>query len=172
MDRLWPVYGPPTYCGTGHFWSRLLFANEMACVHPLWGNDTIFFPVSDFAPPFPTNFSHSVENFSDFTFFRKISWKFWWPFLVIDYKFCIPLFFPVSLFHYISPLISRKLFIIFSSNFTNFFPSFREIYMFFTYFMRISFPPFFDHDAFMHHTMHWTPLTVMIVTNILINLEL
>jgi len=123
-------------------------------------------------PPFPTNFSHSVENFSDFTFFRKISWKFWWPFLVIDYKFCIPLFFPVSLFHYISPLISRKLFIIFPSNFTNFFPSFREIYMFFTYFMRISFPPFFDHDAFMHHTMHWTPLTVMIVTNILINLEL
>src|SRR6218665_235278 len=25
---------------------------------------------------------------------------------------------------------------------------------FFTYFMCISFPPYFDHDAFMHHTMH------------------
>src|SRR6218665_863227 len=30
----------------------------------------------------------------------------------------------------------------------------RKIHLLFTYFMCISFPPYFDHDAFMHHPMH------------------
>src|SRR6218665_2458579 len=37
---------------------------------------------------------------------------------------------------------------------TNFPPSFRQINLLFTCFTSISFPPYFDHDAFMHHPMH------------------
>ena len=37
---------------------------------------------------------------------------------------------------------------------TNFPPCFRQIHLLFTYFTCISFPPYFDHDAFMHHPMH------------------
>jgi len=31
---------------------------------------------------------------------------------------------------------------------------FRKIHLLFTNFLCISFPPYFDHDAFMHHPMH------------------
>src|SRR6218665_113937 len=31
---------------------------------------------------------------------------------------------------------------------------FRKIHLLFTYFLCMSFPTYFDHDAFMHHTMH------------------
>src|SRR6218665_1706097 len=41
----------------------------------------------------------------------------------------------------------------FPPTFTNFPPCFRQIHLLFTYFTCI-FPPYFDHDAFMHHPMH------------------
>src|SRR6218665_1827590 len=59
-----------------------------------------------------------------------------------------PLF---SLFQYISPLFRKSYY----------FPlllkislCFRKIHLLFTYFMCISFPTYFDHDAFIHHPMH------------------
>jgi len=51
----------------------------------------------------------------------------------------------------------RKL--IFPPYFSTFPPCFRQIHLLFTYFTCISFPPYFDHDAFMHHQCtYWTPL--------------
>src|SRR6218665_3020779 len=48
--------------------------------------------------------------------------------------------------------VSRKL--LFPPTLTNFPLCFRQINLLFTYFTCISFPPYFDHDAFMHHPMH------------------
>ena len=64
-------------------------------------------------------------------------------FLVIDHKFWIPLLPLFSLFQSISPPVSQKLL---------FPPCFRKIHLLFTCFLCISFPPYFDHDA-------WTPLS-------------
>src|SRR6218665_1870370 len=61
-----------------------------------------------------------------------------------------PPIFPVS-GHF--PPVSRKLL---SPPYFSKFPSlcFRKIHLLFTYFLCISFTPYFDHDAFMHHLMH------------------
>src|SRR6218665_4173142 len=114
-------------------------------------------PCFRFPPYFRKMFGLS-EIFYNFTFSRKISS----PssakisddlFLVIDHKFRIsPLF---SLFQYISPLFRENY--SFPPTFTNFPPCFRQIHLlftYFTYFTCIFFPPYFDHDAFMHHPMH------------------
>src|SRR6218665_1669285 len=99
--------------------------------------------------------SDSVENFLNFTFSRKISLFSFAKisddlFLVIDHKFRIPPpIFSVSV-HF--PLVSRKL--LFPPHFSKFHPCFTKIHLLLTYFMCISFPPYFDHDAFMHHPMH------------------
>src|SRR6218665_2693012 len=60
-----------------------------------------------------------------------------------------PLIFPVSV-HF--PPVSRKLLL--SPLLLKISPCFRKIPLLFTYFLCISFPPYFDHDAFMHHPMH------------------
>ena len=78
--------------------------------------------------------------------------NFWWPFflfLVIDHNFRIPPIFPVSV-HF--PPVSRKL--LFPPALKNFPLCFRKIHLLFRYFMCISFPPYFDHDTFMHHSMN------------------
>ena len=99
-------------------------------------------PVSDF-PPIFEKFSKCYpfpEKFLEFhpTFF-----------LVIDHKFWIsPLF---SLFQYICPLFSKNYYF---SLLWQISPCFTQIHLLFTYFMCISFPPYFDHDAFMHTPMH------------------
>ena len=50
-------------------------------------------------------------------------------------------------------------FVLFSPTFANS-PWFLQIHMLYTYFMCFWFPPYLDHDEFMHHTMHyWTPLS-------------
>ena len=51
-----------------------------------------------------------------------------------------------------SPLFSKKYY--FPPYFQKFPPCFSKIHLLFTYFLCISFPPYFDHDAFMHHPMH------------------
>jgi len=50
------------------------------------------------------------------------------------------------------PPVKRKL--LFPPYFTKFPPCFTKIHLLFTYFLCISFPPCFDHDAFMHRPMH------------------
>ena len=64
----------------------------------------------------------------------------------LNFEFA-PLF---SLFQYISPYFGK---IIIPPTYANF-PWFRKIYVFFTYFIYFSFPPYFDDVAFMYHTMH------------------
>src|SRR6218665_2535917 len=117
------------------------------------------FPLCFRFPPIFQKFSHSFkilpfpEKFMDFH-----PPKFLMTFLVIDHKFRIPLIFPVSVhFPHVSrkllfppPLFRENYFLLYFENF----PSFRKIHMLFTCFMCISFPPYFDHDAFMHHPMH------------------
>ena len=103
-----------------------------------------------FTPYFLNKFI--LANFPNLTFSRK-SFRFSSTyisdelFLVIEHEFLIsPLFF---VFQYISLYLYK------------FPPCFRKIHVFFRYFICISFPPYFDHDAFMHQTMHigyWTPL--------------
>ena len=121
----------------------------MACpgasMHPLWGHDA-FFPCFRFPPYFRKIFG-LCGNFSKFYVFRKnvsifIGQNFWWPHRSQISNF--PPIFPVSLFqkNIISPLlwtISLTVFL---------------IHLLFTYSMCISFTPYFDHDAFMHHLMH------------------
>ena len=50
------------------------------------------------------------------------------------------------------PPVSRKL--LFPPYFHKFPLCFKQFHLLFTYFTCISFPPYFDHDAFMHHPMH------------------
>jgi len=110
-------------------------------------------PVSDF-PPISEKFSDFLKNFNNLTFSRKISWLSAAKisddlFLVIDHKFRIsPL---LSLFRYIFPPVSRKLF--FPPYFNKFSLCFTQIHLLYTCFTCI-FPPYFDHDAFKHHPMH------------------
>ena len=88
--------------------------------------------------PFPDKFLHFHPPKFLMTFF-----------LVIHHKFRISSLF--SLFQYMSPPVSREL--LFPPAFQNF-PLFIKIHLLFTYFLFISFPPYFDHDAVMHHPMH------------------
>jgi len=111
-------------------------------------------PLFQISPLFSKKCFDSVENFPNSTFSRKL-FRFSSAklsddlFLVINHKFRIsPLF---LLFQYISPYFAK---IILSPYFSKFPPFFRYIYVGFTYFVLFSFPPYFDHDAFMHHTMH------------------
>src|SRR6218665_1857805 len=67
-------------------------------------------------------------------------------FLVIDHKFRISPCFTT----FLHP-DSRKFII--PPYFSKFPPCFRKIQQLFTYFT-CNFPPYFDHDAFMHHPMH------------------
>jgi len=78
-------------------------------------------------------------------------------FLVIDHKFRIsPLFF---LFRYISSLFRENYYFPLLPKISTCFP---KIHLLFTYFLCISFPPYFDHDAFMHHPCtYWTPLPMV-----------
>jgi len=92
-------------------------------------------------PPIFDKFSDSVENFQNLTFPAKISDDLF----VIDHKFRIS---PYFLWF---PSVSRKLFF---PPLWKISPCFRKIHLVFTYFMCISFPPYFDHDGFMHHPMH------------------
>src|SRR6218665_3625543 len=59
-----------------------------------------------------------------------------------------PPIFPVSV-HF--PLFRENYY---SPYFSKFPPCFIKIHLLFTYFLCISFPPYFDLDAFMHHLMH------------------
>ena len=105
-------------------------------------------------PQFPRNFSDSVENFHKFYLFRKeIS-------IFIRRKFLMTLFshqpqifnFPLfSPFQSISPSFEKNHF---PATFANFSPSFVKFSCFLHTFCDFRFPPYFDHDAFMHHTMH------------------
>ena len=71
-------------------------------------------------------------------------------FLVIDHKFRIsPIF---SLFQYIFPLFRKNFY--FPLLWQIFPLCFTQIHLLFAYFTCISFPPYFYHDAFMHHPMH------------------
>jgi len=80
-------------------------------------------------------------------------------FLVIDHKFQISLpIFPVSVH---CPLLFRENYY-FALLFKISPPCFRKIHLLFTYFMCISFPPYFDHDAFMHHPMHVGPTSMAV----------
>src|SRR6218665_2774577 len=127
-------------------------------VHP--PEAMMHFPLCFRFPPTLEQFSDSVENFQNFKFSRKIS-------RLSSVKISDDFFshrpqisnFPLfSLFQCISLCFAK---IIISPYFEKFPPCFRKIHLLFTYLMCISFPPYFDHDAFMHHPMHvqyWTPL--------------
>ena len=99
---------------------------------PTWGNDA--FPSCLRFPPNSEKNSDSLENFNNFTFSTKFfdfhPSKFLMTFFVIP-----PLF---SMCQYISP-ISEKYY--FPHTLANFPPLFRQIYVFFTFFMCFSYPP-------------------------------
>src|SRR6218665_220174 len=104
-----------------------------------------FFPIFE-------KFSESVENFPSFTFSRKIC-----PFS--SAKISDDLFFShrpqISNFPLCFgtfPPVSQKL--LFPPYFQNFPLCFRKIHLLFTCFLCISFPPYFYHNAFLHHPMH------------------
>ena len=107
-----------------------------------------------FSPIFE-KFSDSVENFQNFTFSRKrfrfssakISYDL---LLVIDYKFEIsPLF---TLLQYISAYFGKDIISPLLSQISPLISS--NLRVFLHTFCVFRFPPYFDHDAFMHHTMH------------------
>ena len=84
------------------------------------------------------------KNF--FIFIRK---NFSWPFFShrpqisnFPHIFPVSVHFPLFRENYYFPLLWKIP------------PCFRKIHLLFTYFMCISFPPYFDHDALMHHPMH------------------
>ena len=123
-------------------------------VHPILKQWCIVLPVSDL-PPISETFFELREKCSQLYLFPKkfsifIRQIFWRPFflLVIDHKFRMsPLF---SLFQYIFSIFIN---FSFPPTFTNFPPLFRKIYV--LYILSVFFvSPYFDHDAFMHHTMH------------------
>jgi len=110
-----------------------------------------------FPPVFEKNF-YFLGNFWNFTFSRqnfifssvKISDDL---FFLFFQNFRIPPVLPVLL-HF--PPDSRKFIIPLLFKIP---PCFRKIQQLFTYFTCNFFPPYFDHDAFMHHPMYyWTPL--------------
>ena len=61
-------------------------------------------------------------------------------FLVLDHKFRISSLFRGE--NYYFPLLLKMS------------PCFRKIHLLFSYFMCASFPPYFDHDAFLHHPIY------------------
>src|SRR6218665_1784630 len=96
--------------------------------HTLWKIFTIL--------PFPQQFLDFHPPKFLMTFFKSSTTNFEFP----PYFLCFSTF----------PPVSRKLF--FPPTLTIFPRSFfRQIHLLFTYFTCISFPPYFDHDAFMHH---------------------
>jgi len=123
-------------------------------VHPLWDHDA-FPPCFRFTPLFSKNFQTLKKIFTIFTILPKnlfifIRRNFWWPFFSdrSTKNFEFPPFF---LFQNISPLFRENYY--FPPIFDKFPPCFTQIHLLFTYFACI-FPPYFDHDAFMHHPMH------------------
>ena len=117
----------------------------------LWGNDA-FPPVSDF-PPYSKNISNSVDKFPQFDLFQQIFsifilQNFWRPFLshgpyILDFPYfaCFTTFPPwFAKIYYFPPTFQN--FPLFSKNSTAF------------YILYVYFPPYFHHDAFMHHPMH------------------
>jgi len=105
-------------------------------------------------PPYFRKMFRLSGKLSQFYLFPKnflifIRRNFWWLFLVINHKFRIPPIFPVSV-HF--PLFRKKYY--FPLLLQIFPTSFKQIHRLFTYFTCISFPPYFDYDAFMHHPMH------------------
>src|SRR6218665_1771355 len=102
-----------------------------------------FPPISDFLP-ISENLSDSVKHFPNFTFSKKVLMTF----LVVESKFRIPSYF--RCFHTF-PTISENF--LFSPYFSNS-PLILLNLLVFTYILDFLFPHYFDHDAFMHHTMH------------------
>ena len=102
-------------------------------------------------PLFPKKVLDSVENVSNFTFSQKIS-RFSSAKMFFSHLpqfFLFPTIFAVSI-HF--PLFQEIL--LFPSYFSKFPPIYVKFTMLFIYFKCFSFPPYFDHDAFMHRTMH------------------
>ena len=116
-------------------------------------------PVSDF-PHFRKNFRTPWRIFLFLPFSTKflnfISPKVLTAFLlVVDHEFRIsPLF---SLFQVISHCFGKCFFPPTFANFPLISSNLRVIYVFLTHFVCFSFPSYFDHDAFMHHTMQVGP---------------
>ena len=105
--------------------------------------------------------SDSVENFHNLTLFPKhfsifIRQNFWWPFFLFSRPLQIlnsPIF-AVSA-HFFPPIPDKLLF---PSCFCKS-PRFRKIYLFFTYFVCVSFPPTFTMMQFcITQCTYWTPL--------------
>src|SRR6218665_3774045 len=112
--------------------------------------------VSDFPPYFQTHFSDSLGNFTNFTFSQKIfrfsSAKisddlFSHQLQIHPYFACFSTFPPISL-KLLSPYFLKCP------------PCFRKMYVYFTYFTCISFPPTLTmiHLCITQYT-YWTPLT-------------
>jgi len=99
--------------------------------------------VSDFLP-ISENLSDSVKHFPNFTFSQKILMTF----LVVDSKFRIPSYF--RCFHTFPPISEKMLFSPYFFKFPSDFAKFTCFYIHSAFFVS----PYFDHDAFMHHTMH------------------
>ena len=127
-------------------WPRILTYTHSGASIPL--RQWCISPLFQIFPLFPKKLPDSKENFPDFSFSHKIFRIFRFSsaqisddffYLVIDQKFWI---FPLFRENYCFPY------------FYKFPPWFRKNYVFVTCFMCISFAPYFDHDAFMHHTTH------------------
>ena len=104
-------------------------------------------------PLFPKHFLGLRRKFSQFYLFQKIFIRqnFWRPFLSHwpqTWNFppisAVSIHFPSYFGKFLCSPYSSNLFI----------PWFLKCTCSFTYFMCFSFPPYSDHDAFMHHTMH------------------
>ena len=112
-----------------------------------------FYPPSDF-PPISEKFLRLRRKFSQFYLFRKIL-----PFSsskISDDFFCSSttnVLFP-PYFNSFSPFFSIFKQNSFSPYFCKFLSWFRKISVFFYILSAIFFAPYYDHDAFMHHTMH------------------
>ena len=109
-----------------------------------------FSPVSDF-PLFSKNFQTLRKIFTILPFPEKFHLqKFLMTFfIVIDHKFRISPIFPCFCTF---PPVSRKL--LFPRYFEKFSPLFKKNLPAFYILCVFRFPPYFDHDAFMHHAMH------------------
>ena len=123
-----------------HSVNSLRFQGRLSPLRP-W---CISHPVSDFHSYFREIF-RPCGKFSHFTFCWEIYWfssaKISDFFSVIDHKFRISFYFPCFSN---CPPVSRKL--SFPPYFSKFPLCFRKIHLLFTCFVRISFPPYFDHD--------------------------
>src|SRR6218665_3622961 len=110
----------------------------------------------------PPEFMMHFPSVSDFPLFSKQFQTLWKIFKILPFRekfldFHLPKFLMTFFSHRpqisnFPPPVSRKL--LFTPTLKNFPLYFRKIHLLFTCFMCISFPPYFDHDAFMHHPMH------------------